>query len=221
VVRMLLAILLATCGVSVTGGWVGADPGDCPPNCDRIPDSGWIEPTAIPLYPVYHWPQLAGLAVAAVGPRAKFEEECATPPLPGDPRVFAVGARALVPQPDRQWQLQVQVMHWRGDVTQGGQSALSTIRRAALALRACQLTAPATSPSVTVDLPDRLAAVISVGAKRVLHQYLIAQPRNSTVVELAMWASVPPAVPWPSVSDPQVFDAMAAPLCTAYIGSCP
>ena len=218
--RILLALLLATCGVTVTAGRVSAEPGDCPPNCDRIPDSAWIDPTAIPLYPVYQWPRLAGLAATAVTPRAKFEEECATPPIPGDPRTFAVAARALVAQPDGQWQLQVQVMHWRGDTAQGGQSALSTIRRAALALRACQLSAPATSPSLTTDGGDRVAAVISVAEDRVLHQYLIAQPRSSTVVTLAMWSTVPPAVGWPPVPDSQIFDAMVAPLCTAYIGSC-
>lgn len=219
-VRMLLAVLLATCGVTVTAGQVRAVPGDCPPTCDRIPDSAWIEATSVPLYPVYKWPQLAGLAVTAASPRTKLEEECATPVIPGDPRSYAVAARAVVAQPDGQWQLQVQVMHWRGDAAAGGQAVATTMRRARLALRACQLTAPRTSPSITVDQPDRLAAVVSVAGRRVLRQYLVAQPRNSTVVELAMWAPTPPAVPWPPVPDPEIFEAMSAPLCTAYIGSC-
>jgi hypothetical protein len=125
--RMILAALLATCALAVTPAHAGT--GDCPPNCDRIPDSAWIEPSAIPLYPVYRWP-------------------------------------------------------------------------------------------VTTDEPDRIAAVISVGGERVLHTYLLVQPRSSTVVELSLWASTPPLVYWPPVADQQIFDAMAAPLCTAYIGSC-
>lgn len=174
----------------------------------------------MPLYPVYKWPQLAGLAVTAANPRTKLEEECATPVIPGDPRSFAVAARAVVAQPDGQWQLQVQVMHWRGDAATGGQAMSTAMRRALLGLRTCQLTAPRTSPSITTDRPDRLAAVVSVDGRRVLHQYLIAHPRSSTVVELAMWSLTPPAVPWPPVPDLEIFEAMAAPLCTAYIGSC-
>ena len=53
-----------------------------------------------------------------------------------------------------------------------------------------------------------------------LHEYLLVNPRNSTVVEVAMWAVTPPLVDWPPVPDAQVLDAMAAPLCTAYIDSC-
>ena len=74
--------------------------------------------------------------------------------------------------------------------------------------------------SITTDAPGRLAAVVSIDGNRVLHEYLLADVRNSTVVELAMWSTTPPQVPWPSIPDSQVFDAMARPLCTAYIGSC-
>jgi hypothetical protein len=36
-----------------------------------------------------------------------------------------------------------------------------------------------------------------------------------------MWTTAaPPQVPWPAVRDGAVLDALAAPLCTAYIGSC-
>lgn len=188
--------------------------------CDRIPGSAWIEASDIPLYREYRWPGLAGVAVTAAAPRFRFEEDCATPPLPGDARTFAVAARAVVPQPEGQWQLQVQVMHWRGETWRGGQLAGSAVRTAAGALRACQLSAPQSSPSITTDVPGRLAAVVSLGGTRVLHQYLLADPRNSTIVELAMWSATPPRVPWPTIPDSQVLDAMAAPLCSAYIGSC-
>ena len=53
-----------------------------------------------------------------------------------------------------------------------------------------------------------------------MHEYLLAHPGSSTVVELAMWSTLPPQVDWPAVSDAQVFEAMAAPLCNAYLGSC-
>jgi hypothetical protein len=54
----------------------------------------------------------------------------------------------------------------------------------------------------------------------VLHEYLIADPVNSTVTELALWSEVPAQTPWPSVTDTAVLDALGEPLCTAYIGSC-
>jgi hypothetical protein len=53
-----------------------------------------------------------------------------------------------------------------------------------------------------------------------MHEYLLAHPASSTVVEVAMWSTVPPQADWPPVADVQVFDAMAAPLCNAYLGSC-
>lgn len=209
----------------VAGGLLGAGPAgavapDCPPNCDRIPDSAWIAPVAIPLYHVYRWPELAPLAVSVTSPRLRLEEECATPPVPYDPRDYAVAARATVAQPDGDWQLQVQVVHWRGETWRGAQLVTAVYNGARTALRACQLTAPRTSPSITTDLPGRLAAVISVDGRRVLRQYLIADTRNSTLVELSMWASSPPRVPWPAVPDAQVLDALVAPLCRAYIDSC-
>ena len=187
--------------------------------CDRIPASAWIASADIPLYDEYRWPGLAGLAVTQAAPRFRFEQDCATPPVPGDERGYAVAGRAGVSQPDGQWQLQVQVAHWRGETWRGGETVLAVLSAATTALRSCQLTAPQSSPSLTTEEPQRLAAVLSLGDGRVLHQYLLADPDNSTVVELAMWATAP-RLPWPSVPDSQVLDAMAAPLCTAYVGSC-
>lgn len=223
--RLILATLLAACGVILAPAAVGpahARPMDCPPNCDRIPDSAWIDPAELPLYSTYRWPRLAGLAVTATNPRFRFEEACATPPVPDDPRAFVVGARAVVPQPDGQWQLQVQVMHWRGETWRGGQLAADVFDEAVAALRGCQLTSPLSSPSLTTDTPSRVAAVVSgvLPGQQVLHQYLVVNPLNSTVVEVALWATAPPEVDWPAVDDAQILDAMDSPLCTAYIGSC-
>lgn len=220
--RAVLAVAVAVCGSAVAVvAPASGQPADCPPVCDRIPDSAWIDTTAVPLDAVYHWPGLAGIAVTAPSPRFRFEDECVTPPVFADPRAYAVAARAAVPQPDGQWQLQTQVVHWRGETWRGGQDALSVLRTASANLRACQLTAPAASPSVTTDEPERLAAVVSIDGLRVLHQYLVAHPRSSSVVELALWSAAPHLTDWPPVPDVQVFDAMIAPLCTAYIGSCP
>jgi hypothetical protein len=223
--RLMLAAVMATCGMAIASTSANsalAAPVDCPPNCDRIPDSAWIEPTDVPLYPVYHWPALAGLAVTSAEPRFRFEETCATAPVAGDARAYAVAARAVVATPDGQWQLQVQVMHWRGETWRGGQIALATFQAAVAALRSCQLTAPSTSPSITTDEAERAAAVISGSGpgQPVVHEYLVAHPRSSTVAELAMWASSPPRVDWPSVPDAQLLNALTAPLCTAYIDSC-
>ena len=219
--RSIVAAVLATCGLALAPSTTaGAVPGVCPPICDAIPDSAWIAPTALPLYPVYHWPGLAGLAVTAHAPRFTFEEVCSTPPTPGDARDYAVAAEATVTNPPGHWQLRAQILHWRGDTAQGGPTALRLLEMARAQLRDCQVTAPLASPSITTVDPQRLAAVISVAGQRVVHQYLLADPASSTVVGLAMWSTVPPLLPWPAVADAQVFDAMAAPLCEAYLGSC-
>jgi hypothetical protein len=95
-----------------------------------------------------------------------------------------------------------------------------TLETARARLQNCQLTAASTSPSITTSDGERIAAVISAAGEQVMHEYLLAHPGSSTVVELAMWSSVPPEVEWPAMPDAQVFEAMAAPLCSAYLGSC-
>lgn len=200
-----------------------AEPQTCPPVCDQIPDTAWIRQQAVPLDSVYHWPALAGVAVQVTGlgaaPRFRFEDLCATPPLPQDPRDSAVAARAMVAHPDGQWQLQAQILHWRGDTAHGGAIAGSVLSNAVAALRACQQRAPQQSPSITSDAPNRAAAVIS--GPVVMHTYLIAHVASSTISEVTLWSSGPPQVPWPALIDDRVLDAMTAPLCDAYIASCP
>jgi hypothetical protein len=219
VATMLLASgLMVGCASSVTAR---ADPETCPPICDTIPGTAWISTDGIPLNSTYRWPPLAGVAVPITGtttPRFRFEEVCATPAFPQDTRNSAVASRATVVNPQGQWQLQAQVLHWRGDTARGGQNASSVFGVAAAALRGCQLGAEAESPSVTVDEPNRLAAVIS--GPVIMHTYLVAHPENSTISELTLWSTAPPQLPWPIISDAAVLDAMTAPVCAAYIGSC-
>jgi hypothetical protein len=195
-----------------------ADPETCPPVCDRIPDTAWIRRRDVPLYSAYNWPGLASVAVplTGTGSRFRFEELCATPEVPQDPRSYAVTARATVVNPEGQWQLQAQVLHWRGDTARGGQIAVSVFATAVTALRGCQLDSP---PQISTDEPNRLAAVLT--GPVIMHTYLVAHPASSTVSELALWSTSPPQVPWPVVADGQVLGAMTAPLCTAYISSCP
>jgi hypothetical protein len=225
-VRIIVASASALVVWGAIGGFVcamvpaHAVPGHCPPFCDGIPDSAWIAPGAVPLADVYHWPALAGLATSTPSPRFRFEETCASPPVPADPRDYVVAAVAQVSPPIGQWQLQAQVLHWRGDAWRSGQTAVAALQNALGALRACAATAPWTSPSITTDQPGRVAAVISTPGKQVLREYLLVDPRNGTLVELAMWTSLPKAVEWRTVPDPVVFDAMAEPLCAAYVGSC-
>jgi hypothetical protein len=218
-----MAVALATCGLTIapSAGWPArAVPGECPPICDAIPDSAWIVPTSIPLFPVYRWPRLAGLSVTAPSPRFGFEALCGSPPVANDPRSYAVAARSVVLHQEGQWNLLVQVIHWRGDTATGGPTALNTLETARSRLRDCQSTAAAVSPSITTDDQRRIVAVISDAGRQVMHEYLLAHPESSTIVELAMWSSLPPQVDWPAVADAQVLDAMAAPLCNAYLGSC-
>jgi hypothetical protein len=221
--RLVLATMLVASGLAAgCMSWIAAhaDPETCPPICDRIPDAAWISSPGIPLNSTYRWPTLPGVAVPMTGtvtPRFRFEEVCATPAFPQDTRNSAVASRATVTNPQGQWQLQAEVLHWRGDTARGGQNASSVFDIAAAALRGCQLAAAAESPSVTVDEPNRLAAVIS--GPVIMHTYLDARPENSTISELTLWSSEP-LVTWPVISDAQVLDAMTSPLCAAYIGSC-
>ena len=222
--RLVLATMLIASGLAVacvSSGTAHADQDTCPPVCDQIPDTAWISPAGIPLNSTYRWPSLAGLAVPITGtttPRFRFEEVCATPAFPQDTRNSAVASRATVGNPPGQWQLQAQVLHWRGDTARGGQNASSVFDIAAAALRGCQLGAAAESPSVTTDEPNRLAAVVS--GPVIMHTYLVAHPENSTISELTLWSAEPPQLPWPIISDAQVLDAMTSPVCAAYIGSC-
>ncbi|OBF40989.1 ATPase [Mycobacterium sp. ACS1612] len=217
--RLLLAVAVTTFGLAIAPT-TGAVPGECPPFCDAIPDAAWIAPTSVPLYPVYRWPGLAALAVTASSPRFGFEAVCTSPPVAEDPRAYAVAARSVVLHEKGQWNLLVQVIHWRGDTATGGRTALSTLETARSQLRDCQSTADTASPSITTDDGTSVAAVISKAGIQVMHEYLLAHPGSSTVVELAMWSSLPAQVDWPAVADAQVLDAMAAALCRAYLGSC-
>jgi len=223
--RVILATILVVGGVLVAVVVVPAygEPQACPPVCDQIPDTAWIPQRAVPLNSVYSWPALAGLAVqvtgATPGPRFRFEELCATPAVPRDPRDSAVAARATVAHPNGQWQLQAQVLHWRGDTASGGAIAASVLNDAVAALRGCQQRAPLQSPSITTGEPTRLAAVIS--GPVVMHIYLVAHVASSTISEVTLWSSGPPQVPWPAMADDPVLNSMTAPLCEAYIASCP
>jgi hypothetical protein len=217
-VRLVVAMMLVACGLAVAPP-AAAEPDLCPPNCDRIPDAAWIAPWAMPLNARYTWPRLAGVAVTAPAPRFRFEELCGTPPVAADPRAYAVAERATVVNPDGQWQLQATVVHWRGETWRGGQLADDVFHTAVASLRSCQRTNPMASPSLTVDEPDRVAAVIS--GPVILHEFLVASPANSTVTELALWATAPPLIAWPMGGDETVLEELGAPLCTAYIGSCP
>jgi hypothetical protein len=221
--RVVLAVMLIASGLTV--GFVSspahADQETCPPVCDKIPDTAWIASSAIPMYSTYRWPSLAGVAVPMTGvatPRFRFEDVCATPAFPQDTRNSAVVGRATVVSPQGHWQLQAQVLHWRGDTARGGENVSSVFGVAAAALRGCQLGAPAESPSITVDEPNRLAAVVS--GPVIMHTYLVAHPENSSISELTLWSAESPQVPWPVISDAQVLDALMSPVCAAYIGSC-
>ncbi len=213
----LAAVVVASCTAFAPP--VSAEPAStCPPACNRIPETAWAAPPAIPLNSVYQWPKLAGLAVTARNPRFRFEELCATLPTAGDPRSYVVAERATVSNPPGQWQLQAQVLHWRGDTWLGGQLAQETFDAAVSALRACQFTNAAASPSLVVDEPGRFAAAVS--GPVILHEYLLADPVNSSITELSLWSDAPALTPWPMVSDTAVLDALGEPLCAAYLDSC-
>jgi hypothetical protein len=223
--RVILATIVVVGGIAmalIVAVPAHADPETCPPVCDQIPNTAWIQQHAVPLDSAYNWPGLAGSAIPLTGtgtPRFRFEELCATSAVPRDARDSAVAARVTITHPDGQWELQAQVLHWRGDTSRGGRTAASVFSNAVAALRGCQQRAPAESPSITSDEPNRMAAVVS--GPVVMHTYLVAHVASSTISELTLWSSGPPQAPWPAVADDPVMNAMTAPLCDAYIASCP
>lgn len=217
--RRVLAVVMAAGGIACAPPAHAEPAGTCPPACNRIPDSAWISPAAIPLNSRYRWPDLSSTAVTTRSPRFRFEEVCGSASAAGDPRSYAVAERTTVTQPGGQWQLQAQILHWRGETWRGGELAVDSIGSAITALRNCQSTNPAESASLTLSEPDRLA--VAVSGPVVLHDYLLADPASSTITELALWTSSPVVSPWPAVDDAAILDALGKPLCTAYIGSCP
>jgi hypothetical protein len=217
--RMVLAVLIAMGALTLAPPAAAEPAGNCPPACNRIPATAWIAPASIPLDSRYGWPELAGVAVTARSPRFRFEELCGRPALGQDPRTFAVAERAVVSNAGGQWQMQAQVLHWPGETWWGGQLARDTFNAAVTSLRACQQNNATASPSLTVDEPARMAAAIS--GPLIMHEYLLADPVNSTITELSLWSDSPPQTPWPTITDTTVLDALSAPLCAAYIGSCP
>lgn len=217
--RRFLTVVVAAGGIAFAPQAQSEPAGTCPPACNQIPDSAWISSSAIPLDSRYHWPDLSASAAATQSPRFRFEEVCGSAAPAGDPRSYAVAERTTVTQPDGQWQLQAQILHWRGETWRGGELAVDSVAAAVTALRNCQRTNPAASASLTLSEPDRLA--VAVSGPVVLHDYLLADPDSSTITELALWTSGPVASPWPAVAEAGVLDALDKPLCTAYIGSCP
>jgi hypothetical protein len=223
--RVILAVMLALGGFAVALIVVvpaHAEPETCPTVCDQIPNTAWIAQRAVPLGSVYNWPALAGSSVPMTGAgtaRFRFEELCATAETPQDVRASAVAARVTITHPDGQWQLQAEILHWRGDTARGGSLAAGVFSNAVTALRGCQQRAPAESPSITSDEPNRMAAAVS--GPVVMHTYLVAHVASSTVSELTLWSQGPPQVSWPAISDDGVLNSMIAPLCDAYIASCP
>lgn len=223
--RVILATMLLVGGFAVAVIVVvpaQADPETCPTTCDQIPNSAWIQQHAVPLDAVYNWPALAGAAVPLTGAgtaRFRFEELCDSPALPQDARDSAVVARVTVAHPEGQWQLRAEILHWRGDTSRGGRLAASVFSNAVSALRACQQRTPAESPSITSDELNRMAAVVS--GPVVMHTYLVAHAASSTITELTLWSSGPPQVSWPAMADDPTLNALTAPLCDAYIASCP
>jgi hypothetical protein len=216
VLRAMLAGLLFGAGLAVapTGH---AEPQTCPPVCDRIPASAWIDPTAIPMNSTHRWPHPAVVAAPVSAPRFKFEELCATPPPREDPREWAVAARAVGAGQAGPWRFQAQILHWRGETWRGGEWAVQVFDTAVDALRSCP-SAAGYAPTVSTVGGERLAAVLA--GPQVVHQYLIADPANSSISELVLWATPESALDWAAPPDDRVLAALQAALCGAYLSSC-
>lgn len=216
--RIALAVAVTAASLALSAPATAEPAATCPPACNRIPAAAWVSTAAIPMDSRYDWPALSGLAVTSGSPRFRFEELCASPALTQDVRTVAVAERSVIANPSGQWQLQAQILHWPGETWRGGQLARDALAAAAATLRSCQETNQGASPSMTLDEPERLAAVIS--GQVILHEYLLADPVSSTVTELALWSAAPPRNRYPTVADAAVLDALGEPLCNAYLGSC-
>jgi hypothetical protein len=169
----------------------------------------------VPLDSVYRWPALAGVAMAVTGatPLFRFEELCGTPAAPQDPREYAVAARAVVANPEAQWQLQAQVLHWLGDTWLGGQLATSVFNAAVAALRTCQGGAPSQSITTAHGRGDQRASdhahLPGRASAKQHHQRTRAVGYGAARSAIGRRRQMP-----------CVLEAMTAPLCAAYISSC-
>src|ERR1700678_2317443 len=99
-----------------------AEPDNCPPLCDQIPETAWIHRHAVPLDSVYNWPALPGSAVSLTGTvsRFRFEDLCGARAVPQDARDSAVAARVTAAHPDSPSQLHAQGVPLRGASGPGG-----------------------------------------------------------------------------------------------------
>ena len=195
----------------------------CPPVCDQIPDTAWIQQRAVPLNSTYNWPAPAGLAVQVTGTRrrASGSRSCVrAAAVPQDPRDSAVAARVTVVHPDGQWQLQAQILHWRGDTARGGATAASVFsnaRRGAARLPA------GVAAAVAVDHQRRTEPDGRGHQRTGHHAYLPGRARGEQHDQRADALVVGSAAGALAVDGrrPRCWTRMTAPLCEAYIASCP
>ena len=186
--------------------------------------SAWLGPRSLPLDATYHWPGLAGWPSPRRRRGSGSRNSVRTPPVADDPRAYAVAARAVVGQPDGQWQLQAQIVHWRGETWRGGQLGRRGVRhRRRRACAPVRSTAPLTRPSITTDEPNRMAAVISgagqvaapVSAGRPAQQHHQSNWRCGTIRQR------PPAVGGRRCPTRRSSTRWRRRCARAYLGSCP
>ena len=142
----------------------------------------------MPLYNDYSWAALAPLSEPVSSPRFEADDLCAAGPAADDERASALAARTILPNLPGQWQLQVQILHWRGDPWIAGQRASAVMDSATSMVRNnCSSTAPEVSVSRVAEqnVPGHpgqsLTAVITeIGnTPRIAHEYLVSDLRKA------------------------------------------
>ena len=224
--RLMLAAILAACGLAVAPSMIGpaqAVPTDCPPNCDRIPNSAWIDAD--------RHSAVFDLPLARPGRSLRHGEQPALP-IRGGLR-HAAGPRRSAPVRGRRARRRRAA--GRAVAAAGTGIALAW---GDLARR------PARGGGVRQGsrLPARLSADFSAdfalahhrqpqpdgrrhqrGASRSAGPARIPDCSTRATAPSSRWRCgrrSPPRVEWPPVPDAEVLDALAAPLCRAYIDSC-
>ncbi len=185
-VRLVAALALALCRAGLRAGQAYAVPGVARRSATRFPIRRGSSP------PPFRWiRRIAGRAGRGrrdgAARRASDSRTCVRHPRgPGDPRVYAVaGARHGAPAGRPVAAAGPGHALARGHRHRRAWTRGRCSRWAASPCRGASSRRPATSPSITTDEPDRLAAVVSDDASRVMHNYLLADPASSTLVELA------------------------------------
>ena len=195
--RMMLAVVVAACGLAARAGSGGRAPslasarrsatGSPIRRGSRRPPSRCTRSTAGRGWPDWRSPRRA--------PRFGSRRLARTPPVPATPATTRWRRAPSCRTRRASGSCRRRSCTGAGTPWRAGRPRRRRSETPVAALRDCQLTAPLRLAVAHHRRARRgSAAVISVAGRACMHEYLLADPRSSTIVELALWSTLPPQV---------------------------